>query len=174
MATKPGIVRVGELAAFWNLSERRVQQLAANEGMPTEGRGRYDLLKCTAWFIRYLQRLVEQRSPNPALNGTATDIETASAHAKERLADLRAARELKELELAKRRGEVVEVEAAAAMWADAVEKMRSRMLASVNGAAVRWVAAGSRAAAQAILQDIVHGALAEVVAIADEVEERAQ
>jgi len=170
---RSGIVRVGEIAAFWNITPRRVQQLVAEEKMPTEGRGQYDLLKCTAWYIRFLQRLVEVRSPNPAVNGTGTDVETATAHARERLAVTKAERELKEMDLAKRRGEVVEVEAAASMWADAVEKMRARMLASVNGASVRCVGLTTRSAAQAVLQDVVHGALAEVAAIGDEVEERA-
>lgn len=167
MADK-GIVTVKELAGFWNVTPRRVQQLVAEEKMPTAGRGRYDLLSCTAWYIRFLQKALEQRSPNPAANGGGLE-----EHAAERLAVLRAERGLKELELQRRRGEVVEVEEAASLWEGAVEKMRARMLASVNAAAVRCVGLGTRAAAHAVLVAVVHDALAEVVAVGDEVEAQA-
>jgi phage terminase Nu1 subunit (DNA packaging protein) len=162
---KAGTVKVGDLASFWNITPRRVQQLVAEEKMPTEGRGRYDLLKCTAWYIRFLQKKLETRSPNPALNGV-----DGADMAAERLRVLQADRALKEMELARRRGEVVEVDIAAAMWEKAVEKMRARMLASVSAGAVKWAAGTSRAEAHRLLVGIVHDALGEVAAIGDEVE----
>ena len=48
------LVSVESVAGAMDLDPRRVQQLAVREGMPKAGRGRYDLGKCMAWYIRYL------------------------------------------------------------------------------------------------------------------------
>ena len=55
---------VDTLARAMNITPRRVQQLA-KEGMPKAERGLYDLGACMAWYIRYLQAVVEKRAdPN--------------------------------------------------------------------------------------------------------------
>lgn len=85
-----------------NLTERRVMQLV-NEGMPRVGRGQYDPWACALWYIRYLQKAVEQR-------GTANDDGSASSwrEEKKRLVRLQANNE--ELEYRRKLGEVVPVD----------------------------------------------------------------
>lgn len=47
-------VSVNDIAKFCRISPRRVQQLV-KEGMPSEGRGQYNLAACAQWYIGYLQ-----------------------------------------------------------------------------------------------------------------------
>ena len=53
-------VKVDEVARALNLTPRRVQQLRS-EGLPSVGRGQYELGPCMAWYIRYLQAALEKR-----------------------------------------------------------------------------------------------------------------
>jgi phage terminase Nu1 subunit (DNA packaging protein) len=57
----PTTVNVAKAAASLNLTDRRIMQLV-QEGMPKQARGRYDLVKCLEWYVRYLQQAVEKRS----------------------------------------------------------------------------------------------------------------
>ena len=54
------IVDVERVAQALNLDARRVQQLV-KLGMPKEGRGQYDAVKCLLWYIRYLQAALEKK-----------------------------------------------------------------------------------------------------------------
>ena len=56
------LVSVDQLAKAMNIGSRRVQQLVA-DGMPKATRGRYDLVPCLEWYVRFLQRAIEQRQP---------------------------------------------------------------------------------------------------------------
>jgi len=163
------VIKTQQLALHLNLSERRVQQLVA-EGLPVKGRGRFDVIEASAWYVRYLQRALEKRSPNPAAYPAGSDAATAVQMAREKLRVTRAEADLRELELARKRGELVAVEDAAAIWEKAVEKMRARLLSSIAGAAVKCVNLETRAAAHKVLVDVVHDALNEVVAVADDLE----
>jgi phage terminase Nu1 subunit (DNA packaging protein) len=55
------LVSRSAVATALNLTERRVAQLV-HEGLPRASRGLYDLGACMAWYIRYLQAVVERRS----------------------------------------------------------------------------------------------------------------
>lgn len=90
------LVEIEQLMQALNVSEVHVGRLA-KEGMPKEGRGKYDLGKCMLWYIRYLQAALKRRS------GAAD--ETGRTEQRERLRLLSAEAELKELELARERGE---------------------------------------------------------------------
>lgn len=158
------MVSVGAVAQACNLTPRRVTQLV-DEGMPRASRGRYDLGACLVWYVRYLQKIVESRGPRST---ASTPVEEQMAE--ERLRTLRADAEMKELELARRRGEQVSVREAAELWQSAVERMRTRMLASVSREAVRCVGLGTLAEAHAVVEGMVHAALGEVVAVADDIE----
>ena len=63
------LVTVDQLAESLNVSKRRVQQLVA-EDMPKAKRGRYDLVACLTWYVRWLQNAVTQRQ---ALTGRAAN-----------------------------------------------------------------------------------------------------
>jgi len=161
--TSTSIVTLDELAKFLNVSERRVQQLA-KDGMPRAAsgqRGQYNLLVCASWYIRFLQRAVERRR-NPD-GPPGIDAERA------RLAGVNA--DIRELELAQLRGELVEVEAIGKLWDKAIERLRARMLASVGDLAVQCVGLETKAEAHSILLGIVRDALTGAAATAADVNE---
>src|SRR5436305_1881441 len=49
------LVGLNEIAGVLNISERRVQQLAAAGVIPRHSKGKYDALECAARYIRFLQ-----------------------------------------------------------------------------------------------------------------------
>lgn len=73
---------VETVAKAMNITPRRVQQLAG-EGMPRAVRGEYDLGQCMAWYIRYLQKIVESRSQEGDRTGIAEWTKERSRLAKE-------------------------------------------------------------------------------------------
>jgi phage terminase Nu1 subunit (DNA packaging protein) len=93
------IVTPAIVADALNLTQRRIAQLV-HEGMPRKGRGKYDLWACAQWYIRFLQRAIEQRA-------TENDDETTSnlTAEKKRLLRIRADRE--QLAYRKEAGEVI-------------------------------------------------------------------
>jgi phage terminase Nu1 subunit (DNA packaging protein) len=92
-------VEVQQLTRFLNLSERRICQLV-KEGMPKEARGQYDPIKCAARYIRYLQNALEKKAVPTLDGGFAGERE-------ERVRLIRADADLKEIELAKERGQLI-------------------------------------------------------------------
>ena len=153
------------VAQALNITSRRVEQLV-KEGMPRAGRGRYDLGACLLWYVRYLQKALEARSPrtNTGAGGDASDFGDA------KLRSARADAHLKELELSRQRGEVVEVEAAARLWDEAVTGMRAKLVASINATAVRCVGLETIAQAHVVLRSMVNDALQEVELVARSIE----
>ena len=115
------IVDVGKVAQALNLTPQRVQQLA-KEGMPRETRGKYDLGKCMLWYIRYLQACLEKKSVPMADGGYAGERE-------ERVRLLRAEAELKEIELAKERSQLIALSDVEAEMTDLVLTTKARIMA---------------------------------------------
>ena len=93
------MVNIERVANALNLTPRRVQQLV-KEGLPREKRGEYDPIKCLLWYVRYLQGQISRLSPNVDLAGGEIDDER-----KARLRLLLADANLREIELARERGE---------------------------------------------------------------------
>lgn len=56
MSTSP-VYPVSTIAKLFNLTERRVQQLAKDGIIPKAERGKYDLVGCVRGYIKYLQDL---------------------------------------------------------------------------------------------------------------------
>jgi hypothetical protein len=94
-------VDVGKIAKALNLTEQRVQQLV-KEGLPREARGRYDTVKCLRWYIRYLQMALKKKSI-PTLEGGYV------GEREERIRLLRADADLREIELARERSQLVAI-----------------------------------------------------------------
>jgi phage terminase Nu1 subunit (DNA packaging protein) len=117
------IVDVERVANALNLTRQRVAQLV-KEGLPREKRGEYDPVKCMLWYIRYLQAQVSRLSPNVDALGGELDSER-----KERIGLLRAERELKELELARERGEFIALNDVEKLYTDLVVMTKTRILA---------------------------------------------
>jgi phage terminase Nu1 subunit (DNA packaging protein) len=137
-------VDVAKVAAFLNLEERRIQQLV-HEGMPRESRGQYDPIKCAHFYIRYLQNALEKKSV-PTLDGGFV------GEREERIRLLRADADLREIELAKERSQLVAIPDVEAMLTDLVLTTKARILAIPPRLAPELVGETSRVMIQAKLE----------------------
>jgi phage terminase Nu1 subunit (DNA packaging protein) len=115
-------VEVKQLMQALNVTEQWVGKLV-KEGMPREARGKYDLGKCMLWYIRYLQGVVRKRSATLSLD------DEGKTEARERLRLLSAEAELKELELARERGDFIALPDLEKMMTDLVIATKARVLA---------------------------------------------
>jgi phage terminase Nu1 subunit (DNA packaging protein) len=146
------IVRVGKVAQALNLTPQRVQQLA-NEGLPKEDRGKYDLGKCMLWYIRYLQAALEKKAVPMADGGYAGTRE-------ERTRLLRAEAELKEMELAEKRGQLVAIQDVEKEMTDLVLTTKARIMAIPPRVTPELVGESSRMIIQTKLEKACKEALA--------------
>ena len=76
---------------------------SSKEGLPKEGRGQFDPMKCMLWYVRYLQRAIEKKAVPTLDSGFVGER-------KERVRLLSADADLKEIELSKLRGSVITLE----------------------------------------------------------------
>jgi phage terminase Nu1 subunit (DNA packaging protein) len=137
-------VDVTKVASFLNLDERRIQQLV-KEGMPRETRGQYDPIKCAYFYIRYLQRALEKKSV-PTLDGGYV------GEREERVRLLRADADLREIELAKERGQLVAIQDVEIAMTDLVLTTKARIMAIPPRLAPELVGETSRVMIQAKLE----------------------
>src|SRR5580658_2689107 len=106
-----------------NVTPRRVQVLASEFGMPRAGKGLYDAGKCLLWYIRYLQDALDKKAV-PTGDGTYSGMKD------ERARSLRADAELKEIELAEKRGTLVRIETVKKVFVDLVHMTKARVMAT--------------------------------------------
>jgi phage terminase Nu1 subunit (DNA packaging protein) len=137
-------VDVIKVANALNLTESRVAQLV-KEGMPKEGRGQYDAVKCMLWYIRYLQQALEKRSV-PTLDGGYV------GEREERVRLLRADADLREMELAKERSLVISIADYERTLADLILTTKARIMAIPPRLAPELVGETSRVMIQAKLE----------------------
>jgi len=148
------LVSVGKLASAMNVTTRWVNKLV-EEGMPREERGKYDLAKCLLWYIRYLQAALERRAvPSP-------DGEFSSMK-EERLALLRVERELREIELAEKRGGVVSISDVEKTLSDLVLTTKARIMGVAPRLAAELVGESSRVMIQAKIEKAIREALSHL------------
>jgi phage terminase Nu1 subunit (DNA packaging protein) len=145
-------VDVERVANALNIEPRRVQQLV-KEGMPREKRGEYDAVKCLFWYVRYLQAHIKRLSPNTSPEGSEGDNER-----KQRVRLLRAEADLKELELARERGEFVALADVEKIMTDLVVTTKARILAVASRVAPELVGE-PRTVIEAKLDRALKGAL---------------
>jgi phage terminase Nu1 subunit (DNA packaging protein) len=120
------IGRIEECAHELNLGSRRVQQLA-REGLPRSDRGVYNVVACFRWYVRYLQRkLVERALPEDG-DGDAGGPATSSSATRHKMLSIEA--ELKQIELAEKREQLVSIEKATKDIQAIVVEIRTRILA---------------------------------------------
>lgn len=127
------MVDVERVANALNLTRQRVAQLV-KEGMPREKRGQYDPVKCLLWYIRYLQAVVSRLSPNVSPEGIEADQER-----KQRIRLLQADADLRELELARERGEFMALDDVEKIYTDLIVVTRARILTVANRVAPQLV-----------------------------------
>jgi phage terminase Nu1 subunit (DNA packaging protein) len=145
-------VNAEKVAQALNLTESRVHQLV-KEGMPKEARGQFDPVKCMLWYIRYLQAALEKKSVRMADGGYIGERE-------ERVRLLRADADLREMTLAKERGQLVAIQDVEKEMTDLVLTTKARILAIPPRLAPELVGETSRMMVQAKLEKACKEALA--------------
>lgn len=148
------IVNVDKVAEALNLKPRRVQYLV-KEGLPTEGRGQYDPVKCMWWYIRYLQVKLKEKSVPTAEGGYSGERE-------ERVRRLRADSEMKELNLAERRKKLVAIKDMERAITELVLTAKARMLAIPPRLADELMGVTSRVMLQALIEKAINEALVQL------------
>jgi len=152
---KPRIVGIRELAVVLNLTASRVQQLVA-EGLPKKDRGKYDRDLCVGFYIRYLQALVERKVILDEGGGVLKNERD------ERLRLLRADADLREIELARERGQLVAIEDVEREMTDLILVTKARVLAVGARVAPQLVGETSRVMIQAIIEKAHKEALSQL------------
>jgi phage terminase Nu1 subunit (DNA packaging protein) len=152
---KPRIVGIRELSQILNLTKSRISQLT-QEGLPKKLRGKYDRDQCTAWYIRYLQALVEKKAIFD------TDGEVLANERDTRLRLLRADAELREIELARERGQLVTIEDVEREMTDLILVTKARVLAVGARVAPELVGETSRLMIQAKIDKAHKEALSQL------------
>jgi phage terminase Nu1 subunit (DNA packaging protein) len=118
--------RIEECAHELNLGSRRVQQLA-KEGLPRSERGVYDVVACFRWYVRYLQKkLVERALPEDG-DGDAGGPATSASATRHKMLSIES--ELKQIELAEKREQLVSIEKVTKDLQAIVVEIRTRILA---------------------------------------------
>jgi phage terminase Nu1 subunit (DNA packaging protein) len=148
------VVGIQRLSQVLNISPRRINQLA-KEGLPREGRGKYDLGKSMMWYIRYLQGCLEKKQ------GALGDGEYAGLK-DERIRGLRADAELKEMQLAEKRGYLISLADAKHVLMDLVHMTKARMLAIPARVAAELTGETSRVMVQAKLEKTIKDSLSHL------------
>jgi len=105
-----------QISTVLNMTPQMVNRHVKLHGMPRVSRGEYEIVKCVHWYIAYKDRQIQD-----ARKGTETE-----AQARQRLVIAEA--NLRELEYAKARGKVVDVEVAKGLWAKLVLAFRAKVL----------------------------------------------
>lgn len=121
MSGAPPTYPVSTIAKLLLLTPRRVQQLASEGHLPKTGRGKYELAPTVQAYIRYLQ----DRTPG---NATQPGAEDLGLH---RVRKAKADADLAEMEVAKRRNELVPIEDSARVWQGIASEIRAKMLGQV-------------------------------------------
>lgn len=112
-------VSLATLAKLFNLTERRIQQLARDGIIPKpEKSGRYDLIGCVQGYVKYLQDRASGR----------TEIEPQDTYI-ERARLLKAQADKTELEVKAMNGELIAADEIESLWSGLVASFRARLLA---------------------------------------------
>lgn len=157
---------VEAIATACHVSVRRVQQLVAEGVLPRATRGAYDRDACTAAYVRYLQRSLASR----AGDGTDGDADGAGATptdaprgATGRRAELlRVQTEIKQLELAKARGQLMAISDHESFISSMIIEAKARIMAIAPRVAPRVLGMTSRLMAQATIEAEIKVALSEL------------
>lgn len=143
-------VPVASLARLFNLTERRIQQMARDGIIPKPEKGKYDLIGCTRSYIKYLQDRASGR-----------DVETHDAYL-ERARLLKAQADKTELEVKSLNGEVIPTDQAELLWSGLVAAFRAKMLALPSRCALRVMNLKTYPEIEGCLKEHVYEALTEL------------
>lgn len=143
-------VPVTTLARLFNLTERRIQQMARDGIIPKPEKGKYDLIGCTRAYIKYLQERAAGR-----------EVEAADAYL-ERARLLKAQADKTELEVKSLRKEVMPVDEVEMLVTGIVARARTKLLAMIGRCAMRLVSLRTYAEIEACLRENIYEVLTEM------------
>lgn len=136
------------IAKLLLLTTRRVQQLASEGTIPRVARGEYDLVASVQAYVGYLQKqLARYNLGQPAdKDGNRNRLAKENADAKE-------------MENAKRRGELLEASEVKQQFSEMLAVFRSRCLAIPSATAARVAVEKDPVKCQEIIKEQIHGTL---------------
>lgn len=145
-------VSLATLAKLFNLTERRIQQLARDGIIPKpEKGGRYDLIGCVQGYVKYLQDRASGR----------TEIEPQDTYV-ERARLLKAQADKTELEVKAMNGELIAADEVESLWSGLVASFRARLLALPVRCAHKVMSLKSYQEIESVLRAHVFEALSEL------------
>jgi phage terminase Nu1 subunit (DNA packaging protein) len=119
-------------------------------GMPSVGRGEYDMVACVHWYIDYLKGQIER-----ARKGDETE-QQARARLVKAMANLR------ELEYAREQGELIHVSVVRFLWERLVVAFKNKILSLPSKLPQRIIGCRNLGELKAILEQEVYEALNEL------------
>jgi phage terminase Nu1 subunit (DNA packaging protein) len=130
-----------QIAAHLDLTHGRISQLHSDGILPVGG----SLDECRVAYIRWLRSRAPKGGGSPDLNAERARLAAAQAGKTE-------------LDLAERRGELLDVDVVASLWARLVTEAKTRVLSLPNKIAPRLIGC-TRESARALLEMELHAAL---------------
>ena len=148
------IGKIADVARELKIGERYVYDLQ-KRGLPRVKPGRYNVVACFRWYVRYLQRkLVERALPE---NGDGSIAGTAAGETRHKLLSIEA--ELKQIELAEKREQLISIERVEKDLAKIVTEVRTRILALPPRLAAEVLGETDLAVSQVKIERSLKGAL---------------
>ena len=148
------IGKIDDVARELHIGERYIFQLA-KQGFPRVSPGRYNIPKCFRWYVRYLQRkLVERAHPE---TGDGAIAKSGAGETRHKLLSIEA--ELKQIELAEKREQLISIERVEKDLAKIVTEVRTRILALPPRLAAEGLGETDLAVSQVKIERSLKGAL---------------
>jgi hypothetical protein len=150
------IGKIEELGGELNLGRSRIFQLRKEpDPLPQVKPGLYDIVKCLRWYVRYLQKKIIARAfPD---DGDAGGLATAASATRHKMLSIEV--EMKQLELAEKREQVVSIEKVQKDMEAIVVEIRTRILALPPRLAAEILGETDLAVSQVKIERTLKGAL---------------
>lgn len=148
------IGKIADLTRELNLKDRRIYQLA-KEGLPKIAPGRYDVGECFRWYVRFLQRKIVERAFPEDADGDGSA--KSAGVTRNKLLSIES--ELKQIELAEKREQLVSIEKVTKDLQAIVVEIRTRILALPPRLAAEVLGETDLAVSQVKIKRSLEGAL---------------
>ncbi len=139
-----------QIAHLLNLTPRMVNLHAKDHGLPRIDRGQYEIVACVHWYIDHLKKLIKD-----ARRGDETE-QQARARLTIATADLR------ELELARAKGELIDVDLVKILWERIVASFKTKMLSIPSKLPQRLIICRDINQIKGLLDQEIYEALSEL------------
>jgi hypothetical protein len=151
------IGKIEDVAKELHIGERYVYQLA-KQGFPREKPGLYNIPKCFRWYVRYLQRKLQERAHPDDEKGNGSVLGAAAGEMRHKLLSIET--EMKSIELAEKREQLVSIDRVQKDLEAIVVEVRTRILALPPRLAAEVLGETDLAVSQVKIERSLKGALA--------------